>query len=349
METQETEHLGLYKKIFVIFLFVVSFKGFAQTYPDPVVDSLLNSGINDIILQNYSRAESTFEQLNNSYPKLPLGNIYIVATEIARAYDYEEPYNDNLITQNLDAAEAKTENLLDKDDSNLWFIYFKALKEGYYAYYQVLQKNWLSAFSNGVDAVRDFERCLKIDPAFYESKIAIGSYQYWRSRKTEFLKWLPFIKDETELGIKNLQVAVNHASYHRYSAIYSLLWIYIDQKNYQAAIDLAEKTLKQYPGSRFFMWPLARAFENVDIRKAIIIYQELLDFYSKLPNSNFFNEIVLKHILAQLYVKQGDKKKALELCNQILSRKNIPEYTRNRLGDRLNRVEDLKQQLLSKQ
>jgi tetratricopeptide (TPR) repeat protein len=342
---QETERLALYKKIFVILLFVLSFKGIAQTYPDPVVDSLLNSGINDIILQNYARAKSTFRHLTNSYPKLPLGNVYLVATEIARAYDYEEPYNKDYITENLDTAEIKTKNLLDKDGGNLWFIYFKALNEGYYAYYQVLQKNWLSAFSNGVDAVRDFEKCLNIDPEFYEAKIAIGSYQYWRSRKTEFLKWLPFIKDETELGISNLQIAVDHASYHRYSAINSLLWIYIDQKKYQEAINLAEKTLKQYPGSRFFMWPLARAYENIDIHKAIIIYNELLDFYSKMPDSNFFNEIVLKHVLAQLYVKQGDKRKALELCNQILSLKNIPDYTRDRLGDRLDRVEDLKQQL----
>jgi tetratricopeptide (TPR) repeat protein len=346
---QETERLALYKKIFVILLFVLSFKGFAQTYPDPVVDSLLNSGINDIILQNYAHAKSTFQHLTNSYPKLPLGNVYLVATEIARAYDYEEPYNKDYITENLDTAETKTKNLLDKDSGNLWFIYFKALNEGYYAYYQVLQKNWLSAFSNGVDAVRDFEKCLNIDPEFYEAKIAIGSYQYWRSRKTEFLKWLPFIKDETELGISNLQIAVDHASYHRYSAINSLLWIYIDQKKYQEAIDLAVKTLKQYPGSRFFMWPLARAYENIDIHKAIIIYNELLDFYSKMPDSNFFNEIVLKHVLAQLYVKQGDKRKALELCNQILSLKNIPDYTRDRLGDRLDRVEDLKQQLSGNQ
>ena len=97
------------------------------------------------------------------------------------------------------------------------------------------------------------------------------------------------------------------------------------------------------------MWPLARAYENVDINKAIIIYNELLDFYSKMPDSNFFNEIVLKHVLAQLYVKQGDKRKALELCNQILSLKNIPDYTRNRLGDRLDRVKDLKQQLSGNQ
>jgi hypothetical protein len=342
---QETGHLVLYKKIIVFCVILFSVEGFSQTYPDPAVDSLLKSGINDIILQNYTHAQSTFEYLNKSYPKLPLGNIYMVANEIAKAYDYEEPFNSDYITANLDTAETKTEILLDKNEDNLWHIYFKALVEGYYAYFQVLRSNWFSAFSNSIDAVRDFEKCLNIDTSFYEARLPIGCYQYWRSRKTEFLKWLPFVKDETEKGIKNLQLAVDKASYHRYMAINTLLWVYIDQKKYKTAISLAEKSLKQYPGSRFFMWPLARAYEGVNIQKAIDVYNKLLVFYTSLPNSNFYNEIVLKHILAQQYIKLGDKKSALELCDEILSLKNLSEYTKDKLGDRLDRVMDLKKEL----
>ncbi len=342
---QETGLLVHYKKIIVLIFFIFAFRNYAQTYPDPVVDSLLKCGTSDIIMQNYKHAKSTFEYLNNTYSKLPLGNIYLVATEIARAYDFEEPFNTDYITANLDTAESKTKSLLDKDENSLWNIYFRALDEGYYAYFQVLRKNWLSALSNGFDAVRDFQKCLNIDPDFYEANLAIGSYQYWRSRKTEFLKWIPFVKDETELGIKNLQIAVDHASYHRYSAINSLLWIYIDQKKFRAAIDLAEKTLKQFPGSRFFIWPLARAYEAVDIQKSIDEYNKLLDYYSGLPDSNFYNIIVIKHILAQQYVKLGNKKTALELCDQILSIKGLSDYVRDRLGDRLDRVRDLKEEL----
>ena len=342
---QETELLEHYKKLFAIFLILISVEGFSQTYPDPVVDSLLKSGINDIILQNYSHAKNTFEYLNRAYPKLPLGNVYLVANEIARAYDFEEPFNSDYINANLDTAEDKTSALLDKNENYIWYIYFKALREGYLAYFQVLRNSWFSAVSNSFDAIRDFEECLNVDPNFYEARLPIGCYQYWRSRKTEFLKWLPFVKNETEQGIKNLQIAVDKAPYHRYSAINTLLWIYIDQKKYQDAISLAETSLKQYPGSRFFMWPLARAYEGVDVQKAINVYKSLLDFYEHLPNSNFYNEIVLKHILAQQYVKLGDKKTSLELCNQILAIKNLSDYAKNRLGDRLDRVIDLKKEL----
>ena len=229
---QETGHLVLYKKLFTLCIILFCIKGFSQTYPDPVVDSLLKSGINDIILQDYPQAKETFEYLNVTYPKLPLGNIYLVANEIARAYDYEEPYNSDYIMANLDTAETKTEALIDKNENYIWYIYFKALYEGYYAYFQVLRSNWFSAVSHSFDAIRDFEKCLNADPNFYEAYLPIGCYQYWRSRKTDFLKWLPFVKDETEKGIKNLQIAVDKASYHRYMAINTLLWIYIDQKKF---------------------------------------------------------------------------------------------------------------------
>ncbi len=343
---RETEHLAHYRNFFAaFFLILFSVNSYSQNYPDHVVDSLLRKGISDILFQNYSGAKETFNYLRNNYSVLPLGNIYLAATEIARAYDYEEPYNSDYIIENLDTAEIKANRLLDKDDNNIWYIYFKALREGYYAYYQALGKNWLSALSNGVNSVRDFEKCLSINPDFYESYTAIGAYKYWRSRKTEFLKWLPFVKDERESGIKNLQSAINHSTYHEYLAVNSLLWIYIDQKKYQAAVELAEKILKKYPSSRFILWPLARAYEEIDIKKSISIYKSILDSYSQMKNSNHYNEIVLKHIMAQQYVKLNEKKIALDLCNEILSIRGLSEYVQDKLGDRLDRVQELRKEL----
>lgn len=343
---QETERLEHYKKFFAaFFLIILSVNSFPQSYPDRVVDSLLRKGIDDILFQNYSQAKETFTSLRNSYPQLPLGNIYLAAVEIARDYDYEEPYNSDYIINNLDSAETKANILIEKDDNNIWYRYFQALKEGYYAYFQALNKNWLSALSNGVNSVRDFEKCLNLNPNFYEAYTAIGAYKYWRSRKTEFLKWLPFVKDETESGIKNLESAINHSTYNEYMAVSSLLWIYIDQKKYQQAVELAEKILKKYPSSRFIMWPLARAYEGINIKKSIDIYKSILNSYSQREKSNHYNEIVLKHIIAQQYVKLNEKNKALDLCSDILSIKNLSEYVLDKLGDRLDRVRELKKEL----
>ena len=343
---QETEHLVRYN-LLLLLLFLSLFSGsiFAQNYPDPVVDSLLKSGINKLLLQDYDQARNIFEELNKKYPELPLGKIYLVGTSIARSYDYKEPYNSDYINDNLDTAETIADRLYEKDPDNIWHQCFVSLRAGYYAYYEALERNWLSAFSNGINSVKGFEKCLAMNPEFYEAYAAIGGFKYWRSRKTESLKWLPFIKDEREEGIKYLKKAVEKATYTNYMAVNSLLWIYIDQKKYQDAINLAEKMLNEYPDCRYFLWPEARAYEGVDKRKAISLYEKILSMYKNMKNNNHYNEIVLEHIIARQYAKLSEKQKALRYCNEILSITNLSDFVKDKLGDRLEHVQDLKKEL----
>ena len=61
---------------------------------------------------------------------------------------------------------------------------------------------------------------------------------------------------------------------------------------------------------------------------------------------NHYNEIVLKHLIAQQYEKVGEKSKALKLCNEIMAIKNLSEFVKNKLGDRLNRVKELQERVL---
>ena len=146
-------------------------------------------------------------------------------------------------------------------------------------------------------------------------------------------------------GIERLITAIDSSSYNTYLAINSLIWIYIDQENYLAAIQTAEKALIDFPESRSFKWGLARAYEDVDPEHSIDIYFEILNSYPKWKESNQVNETILKHLIAQQYVTTGDEQKATELCKEILRGGNIPESSMVILEDRLERVEELHQQL----
>ena len=305
----------------------------------------MNKGINEIINQQYDEAKAVFKELKDKYPKIPLGYIYLAATEIAAGYDGALEFNTGYIEKNLDSAEHLAVSLIDKNDKDPWNYYFSALAEGYYAYFYALKKNWLPALNNGLNSISSFEKCLNIDPRFYDGYTAIGTFKYWRSRKTEFLSWMPFVENEEQKGINLLLISTNHFSYNEYMAFYSLIWIYIDQKKYEKAVKLADKALSKYPKSRFFKWSLARAYESVDLNKSVEIYSGLLASYEKVPDSNHYNEIVLKHILAQKYFKLGDNKRALKLCDEILDQTGLSEYVKGRLKRRLERVRRLKREL----
>lgn len=341
---QVTGHLVHYKILFLIIFLFLSSNQFAQVHPDKEIHSLLISGLNELINQNYDKSAQYFNELKSSYPKNPLGYIYLAVSEIVKNSDHKEQFNTSFIEKNLDEGRKLADKLYDDDDNNPWNIYYLALSKGFQAYYAALNQSWINAFTIGLSSLNLFEDCLEKDKKFYDAYTAIGTYKYWRSKKTESLNWMPFVEDETDLGLKLLEKAVASSTYTKHLAISSLLWIYLSKKEDDKALKLAKQVYSKYPNSKYFKWTLARAYENIDLNKSLEIYTELSAQYNNINDPNRINEINIKHIIAQLLNKRGDVQGALKLCNEILSIKLTP-FATEKLERRLNRVKELKKEL----
>jgi len=341
----ETELLERCKLFLIIFAILVNSEVFAQIYPDTIVDSLLRIGIRYVVKQDYDSANKIFNQLNAEYPSLPLGKIYLAASKIAEAYDYAQDFDETYIRENLESAKNQSEKLIESDESSIWYRYFFALTEGYTSYFEAINGSWVSALTTGINSITEFEEILALEENFYEAYIAIGTFEYWKSRKLEFVSWLPFSTDTKNIGIDLLIIAIDSSSYNSHLAVNSLIWIYIDQKKFEDAIKVAKNALKEFPESRTFKWGMARAYEESDPLESIKLYKEILNSYPEIKTGNYKNEITLKHIIAQQYAGIGDKEEAIIYCNEILSMKNIPEKTMSEMQERFERVKELKNEL----
>lgn len=336
-----TGHSVLFKVLQALFFILFSISANPQIFPDKKVDSLLAKGINLLIDQQYNDAKLIFTELDEGFPQLPFGKIYLAAADISYAYDFELPFNEAYIEKNLKQAQIISEELLSKNQNDIWNVYLFGLVRGYTAYYYALKGNWFDGFLSGRSAITAFEKCLEMDSSFSEALIALGTYEYWKSRKTEFLNWIPFIEDERESGIEKLKLAIESASYNRHIAIHSLIWIYIDQQKYKAAFELSNYALKNHPSSRIFKWGLARSLEEFDPQKSIEVYFDLLESYKKTGIRTKVNEITLKHVMAQQYVKLGNDKEVKKLCLAILNTNDLTIFEKEKLEDRLKRVKKL--------
>lgn len=346
-ETGLLEHSKLLRLLLFLTICMCIFNNpiSAQNYPDPKVNSMIWSGIGSLLQQDYDSSFETFRTLTSRYPGLPLGYIYMSAVRIAEAADYEEPFDEQFIESNLEKSEQLSRKLINQDKNNAWNYYYLAISKGYLAYFKALKESYVSAFSEGLSSISSFEKCLAIDSSFYDAYIALGAYKYWKSEKTEYLHWLPFVSDERDYGIKLLNHAVRHKTYNHYLALNSLLWIYVNKKQPSRAVSIARRGLKDYPGSRFFRWGLARALQDIDKRKAISEYYVLLQSVNSLPRNNHYNQIVIMHKIAQLYRDLGQRDEALDLCNQIIQTKNLKPYVVKKLEDRMDRVYKLRKEL----
>lgn len=344
----ETERLVPSNYFLFLFLILFCSEVLAQIYPDAAVDSLLKSGIRKIVNQDYSSANKIFSKLDRDYPSIPFGKIYLAANKIAESYDYGQEFDEKYIRENLESAKNIAEDLIDKDKTNIWYHYFYALSSGYISYFEAINDSWFSAFTVGINSISEFEEILSYNKKFYEAYIAIGTFEYWKSRKLEFANWLPFSNDTKNIGIELLVTAIDSSSYNSHLAVNSLIWIYIDEKKFDSAIEVAINALVEFPDSRTFKWGLARAYEESDPLKSIKLYLEILNSYPESKFGNFKNEITLKHIIAQQYAKLGDKENAIKYCNEILSMQNVPNGILEQMSERLEKVKDLKEELTRK-
>ena len=341
---QEIEHLERYKFFFQIFLFLVflSSLNFSQRFPFAKVDELLTNGIASMNRGDYSLAEKYFLELRKDYANLPFGDVYLAAVEITRASDFGIEINKNKINNYLESATQKANALYEQNENDLWNRYAMALTEGYWAYFEALQKDWIDAFAKGTSSINYFEECLEINKNFSEAFIALGTYKYWRSRKTESLTWLPFINDERKEGIEFLEKASRKNSYNRVLAINSLIWIYVDRKENAKAEQLANEAVKLFPGNRFLLWAAARVYEASDPTRSIAIYNDLLREYSELKLESRVRPIIARHKIAQMHFRLGNKIEAMNNLNEIPPTIELTENEKKVLGSRLERIENFR-------
>jgi len=332
---------------YLLFFFLLNLCTFGQSHPNAEVDQYLKEGINELLNQNYSKAKQIFTDLRNKHPYLPFGDLYSATTEILKIADFSLKPDKSKILPSLNSGLEIAKSNYEMNENDPWNVYSLGLAHGFYAYYYLLNEDFVSAFMFGYKAISFLEECIAKDVNFYDSYIAIGTYKYWKSRKTEFLDGLPFIKDETKLGISFLKKAIQNNSYNNFLGINSLIWIYVDQKDYYSALKLSESVLNNYPDNRLFIEAQARCYEEIDKQKAIDIYLNLFYKY-KSENSNHYNELILIHKIAKLNSALENVTESLKYCDLYLSYNIEDEYVKSRLIERTENVIQLRKELRTK-
>lgn len=331
-----------------LFFFLFTFSVTAQRYTDSKVDSLIVNGINKIFEENYKAAENLFIELDKKYPTLPFGKIFLASTKILVSNDYKIDLNEDELEELFDQAEEIIDNYKEKNGKNIWYNYFVALVNGYKSYYSIEQKDYLTGMFDGIESIRSFEECLEIDKNFTDSYVVIGNYLYWKSKKTEFIDWFPFVEDNTKQGISLLERAVKESVYSRKLAIYTLMWIYINEKRYDDAVKLSKIILDHYPDNRFVKRALASAYYYIDIDKSIKILSEIKSSLMNDGVLNDRNKITLDYRIAKLNKELNRIEKSKEICNKIINEYSSKNKLDSVVEKRLEMTKDLLKEINQK-
>ncbi len=338
---------NFFLKLAVILLYSSSFSViiYSQIYPNKAVHQLIIKGIDAISNHNYDDAKLYFSKLDKNFSDFPAAKYFLALTEIEKANDLGLQLDIKLINYYLANAEENLQNQILKNPNDPWPQLYLGLVIGFKAYHQLSGTGWLSAITSASSSSDCFEKCIEIDSSFSEALGYLGNYKYWKSKKTE---WVPFIKDERQVGINFIKKAIKRGSYSNYLFRNSLFWIYIEEKKFNSALELTQESISKFNSCRLFKWNLARVYEEIDLNESIKIYNEILYSYIKENNLTNLNNIIIKHKIAQNYYKIGRYDSALKVVNEIIAINSLTDYEKDKLSDRIERVKKMKVELLKK-
>jgi hypothetical protein len=221
---------------------------------------------------------------------------------------------------------------LSQGQQDRWYRFYRGAALSYKSYQQVRDKKFFAALPTALSSMKELNRLVDEDSLFYEPALGLGNYLYWRSK---IVRWLPFIPQQKEAGIRMIETAYQRARLSRWAALSSLCWISIEEKRYEEAVGYSREGLAAFPQSRFFIWPLAEAlFRSGRFGEAEAAYAKLNDSRTGLLEDNGYNRVVILWKMAQCADKTGERAKVIDYSRQALQVTVQPEVA-ERAGKKL--------------
>jgi tetratricopeptide (TPR) repeat protein len=333
----------------LIFTLTIMKPGVTSAWPLPeqeLHDTLLR-GIDLTLKQDYPKARALFQSVTKNYPDNPAGYLYLAGTMQAEYSDYENTFDQRLFDSLLAKGEALAERLIEKKDSADWGCYYAGTALSYRAFSESENGSWPSVIIDGMNAAKMFERCLELNPQFYDAMNGLGTYYYWRSKKTEFLSWLPFVSNKEDEGIELLSSAVEKGTYEKFIAMNSLALVFIEEKEYDEALTIVQNGLQLYPDNRSFLWCLMGIVERMPQRDTAAIKSavfRMLASVMKAPVRNQYCEAACRLKLAQFAMEEHRYNAVIDECGAILKYESLEGKTKRDIGKKIKAAKTLMEQ-----
>jgi tetratricopeptide (TPR) repeat protein len=311
-------------KLSLFFAVLVTIPLRSQPRLSPQLDEMFSSGIHLTFAQDYRGADSVAELLSKIFPDHPIGALLKLGILQAQRMDFELEINEPLWDSLIRSSTAASENLVKSGKNELWGKYFRGVALGSESYKRSEIGNWIGTIAKAMASTKEFEYVVQKDSTMYDAFLGIGTYKYWKSRKIEFLQWLPFIFDEREHGIAMLEQTATKSSYSKLPATVSLAWILFDAKRFSEAVEWSKRGLQKYPRNRQLLWICASSMiEDGRFSEAELICTRLIEEYERLTLSHRFFEIVWRNNLRVCLDHQHKYTEANAQTEKLASLKSI--------------------------
>ncbi len=268
----------------------------------------------------FEASRQTANTLIRRHANNPAGYFFYALSVEVEMVVFKNTEREDEFYRHCEKAIEKAEDMLGNEKHGPWPNFFIGGANGLMGMYEMEMERWITAFRHAWKGIRYLEKVKKKYPSLKDVYFGIGSYEYWRSAKTDQLWWAPSDKDNRKQGIQKLYIAKNQGVYTRESSAHQLVIIFNRESRHVPAMKVVDAFLGKYPHSPVFAWGKARALLGVErYEEARQYLQRLVDTIQKEYPNDTYNLSIAWYELGRLYFQSGEYKKAIRMYDKCLS------------------------------
>ncbi len=185
----------------------------------------------------FAESIALFDSLQIHHPEHPAPYFYKAAAYQTwmtsfRFNKYQKEHEEN-VQLAIEAGDA----LLKQNQDDPWLNFYIGASYGYRAFFKLRSYNFIGAYRDGTKGIKNFKIALEKDSELYDVYLGLGSYHYWRTARSNFIRVIAFwMRDKRELGLRQMQFSIDHGRYCPAEASLVLVTALYDYEKYDEAI-----------------------------------------------------------------------------------------------------------------
>jgi tetratricopeptide (TPR) repeat protein len=256
--------------------------------------SLLSKTIDLVFADSFLQAYELAADFPDSSAGRPIYHLLIASVVHAEMFDAENYDKERIFKAHIDSCISVLNRWTGNNPDDPWGFFFLGSAHAYKSVRNTQMKKWLSAFIDGWRARGKFARALELDSTLYDAYTGLGNYHYWSSAILG--KYLPFLPDKREQGLRELRLAADSSLFSGKPALTGLAWAYIHKKRMGRAVRIGIDMYNVTGGGRNSLWILGGAYWRMgNLPLAAQYYGELLKSFQSTGNQNYYNIVLCRY------------------------------------------------------
>lgn len=313
----------------VLIILAAGFCRAATLKPTDEQISIIRQTIDQVFADSFRQGYILAEQLPDTIPGRPIHSLLLASVMNAQMIDAEDYSRAKQFFSHVDSSIDILKDWVDRNPDDAWGLFLLGSAYGYKAIIHAQKGSWLKSLIDALKAKGRYSDALKLDPTLYDAYTGLGNYHYWSTVKLG--KYIPFLPDNREMGLKELQISVDSSHFSTRPAEVGLAWALLEEKRVGEAMSLGKRLFQETGGGRNSLWIIGGAYWRMgNLPQAAEYYGDLMNSFLETGDQNYYNVIFCRYRRGVCFFGMGQHQRAKGEFETILSYE-ISREVKNRL------------------